>query len=68
MGGITGKSMFLRLADRGHNWDGFIVCSLALFCFLIGDGGETTGQDERLISCDSELPDSLRYLKISPWR
>lgn len=68
MGGIAGKSMLLRLADRGHNWDRFIVCSLALFCFLIGDGGETTGQDKCLISCDSELPDSLRDLEISPWR
>lgn len=44
--------------------DGLFDC----FVFLTDAGGEGSGQGEWLFSCDSELPDSPRDLKLSPWR
>lgn len=41
VGRIEGKSLFSRLAGRGHSWDGFMVCLFALFYLLVGDGGES---------------------------
>lgn len=40
MKGVTGASRCSRLEGREHNLDGFVVSLLALFCFLMGYGGE----------------------------
>ena len=40
MGGIAGVSRCSRLEGREYDFDGFEVCLPALFCFLIGYGGE----------------------------
>lgn len=64
--GIAGKPIFSKLADRKHDWND--LWFIWLLCFLTDAGGEGSGQGERLFSCDSELPDSPRDLKLSPWR
>lgn len=65
-GGITRKPIFSKLADRKHDWND--LWFLWLLCFFIDDGGEGSGQDEHLFSCNSELPNSLGDLELSPWR